>query len=294
MTDPVDEIISMSNDSELSEKKLSGGKHKRSKKRSTKEKMNDDDNIDDNDNTDDEDMDDDGDDIDDDDIDDNDNTDDEDMDAENRKRKNKRRVKKELERINGKKKNGKVNKKVLSRELQRNKLRQIRIALPYSVKADTSNKVIDYQKSEKEDSTKAEDKQKSKSHFYNSKGFRIFVLVVAILCVCALITFIFIKLYRYTIMRMKENDPLTSAMTFKQKSDEKVRESWYDDNEDDAYEKRRMNADVEKIGSNIQTSKNSMKGASKNISQPKQQKISSSGRVIPERDARGRFVKRNK
>lgn len=208
MSDPLDEIISMSNDETISKKQIG----------------NDDDDSDDNDSDSDE----------------------------------------EKEKINSeseKKKRKKINKKQMSKELQKNKIRQIKIAMPYTVNTESSNTVVDYNKSEEIIPKNKYIPKRKKIPFYEKKWFKILTIILVTIACSLLVMFVSIKVYKHIEYKIK-TDPLIDIQSNKKLNDDNEEVAT---NFDDV-----MLKDFDKLTTN-------MKGG-KTKKQPK-------------RDSKGRFVK---
>lgn len=237
MNDPIEEIISMSNDDDIS-----------SKKNIKKDLLDDDD-------TDDED----------DDKDDND-TDDEDDDLDEKIKKKRKKIK--YHSINRKKQKN-INKKQMSKELQKNKLRQIKIAMPYNG-SDNDSSVIDYNNSEAivpPDSISNHELMYKEKAFYEEKWFKATVLILAVIACALLIMYISVKLHTYIKYRVK--NPL---------GEENPKRS-YSSEIENMYPKN-IDKDYENFGKGLT-------GKGRNITNNTKEK----GRYIPKRDSKGRFIK---
>lgn len=220
MSDPLDEIISMSNDDTISKK------HKDS----------------------DSDMDDDTD-------------DDSDTDEE---------IKSEKEKIKftetEKKKRKKINKKQMSKELQNNKKRQIKIAMPYSVNMESNNNVIDYNKSE-EIIPKNKHVVKHKNvPFYEKKWFKIITIILITISCSLMVMFVSINVYKHVEYKIKTN-PLDDTKNNETKHNNETKNN---DENISAFEND-ISKDFDKLATNIKGGKVNKK--------------------MPKRDSKGRFVK---
>lgn len=238
MTDPINEIISMSNDDSI-----------------TKEVIEDDDKTDDDE---------------DDTI-----TDDEGEGGDKHKKvdkKHKNDKKKYSE--SPKKKEGKINKKKLSRELQNNKLRQIKVSVPYTTPKE-NDKVIDYNKSEQVKPKQKKDYQEETKKGKSRKWIKVVgMIVVGILCIIV-IAFVTMKLYIHLMKKEARDNPLsesgngetssTSSETIDSSKEEK-----------ESYDKM-----IDDIGKGIKGGNNNKTKCGNNNKK--------SG---PLRDAKGRFVSR--
>jgi len=111
-------------------------------------------------------------------------------------KKEKKKIKKYTE--SPKKKEHKINKKKLGRELRNNKLRQIKVSLPYTVKSD---RFIDYNKSEevvKSVNQEAHQTQGTKiTPFYEKTWFKVIGLILIAIFCAIVIMFITIKIYKH-------------------------------------------------------------------------------------------------
>lgn len=225
MSDPLDEIISMSNDETISKKQ-----------------------IEDNDDSDDSD-----------DSDDNDDNDDSDSDEEQEKEKEKIKFS-----DSEKKKRKKINKKQMSKELQKNKIRQIKIAMPYTVNTESSNDVVDYNKSEEIIPKNKHISKRKEIPFYEKKWFKIVTIILVTIACSLLVMFVSIKVYKHIEYKIK-TDPLIDMQSNKRPID--------DNNEGVA---TKFDDDMLKDFGKFTTN---MKGGKAN---KKKQ---------PKRDSKGRFVK---
>lgn len=232
MSDPLDEIISMSNDETISKKQIDDSG---------------DDDSDDNDNNDD------------DNDDDNDDNDDNDSDEEKEKVNSKSGKKRRKEK--------KINKKQMRKELQKNKIRQIKIAMPYTVNTESSNRVIDYNKSE-EITPKYKHIPKCKEiPFYEKKWFKTLTIILVTIACSLLVMFVSIKVYKHIEYKIK-TDPLTDMQSNKKLND--------DNDNDNEGVTTNFDDDMLKDFDRLTTS---IKGGKTN---KKKQ---------PKRDSKGRFVK---
>lgn len=232
MNDPIEEIISMSNDDDISSKK------------DIKKDLLDD--------TDDEDDD-----------KDDDDTDDEDDDLDKKVKKKRKKIK--YHSINRKKPKN-INKKQMSKELQKNKLRQIKIAMPYNG-SDNDSSVIDYNNSEAivpPDSISNHELIYKEKAFYEEKWFKATVLILAVIACALLIMYISVKLHTYIKYRVK--NPL----------DEENPKRSYSSEIENTYPKN-IDKDYEKFGKGLT-------GKGRHITKER-------GRYIPKRDSKGRFIK---
>ena len=220
MSDPLDEIISMSNDETISKKQIG-----------------DDDNNDDS-----------------------DDNDDNDSDSDEEPEKEKEKIKfSESE----KKKRKKINKKQMSKELQKNKIRQIKIAMPYTVNTESSNSVVDYNKSEEIIPKNRHILKHKEIPFYEKKWFKIITIILVTIACSLLVMFVSIKVYKHIEYKIK-TDPLTDTQSNKKLTDDKEEVATKFDDD--------MLKDFDKLTTN-------MKGGKTN---KKKQ---------PKRDSKGRFMK---
>jgi hypothetical protein len=249
MTDPIDEIISMSNDDTIKNQ------------------------IDDSDTS--------------------------DSDSEDVKERTKEKTPKFSE--STKRKRKKINKKQMSKDLHKNKIRQIKIAMPYTVNTDSSNKVIDYNNSEEirrggeyieermtnsnmngtgaNSQAKSFVKSQTKVPFYKKRSFEVMIIILVTIMCSFLVMFVSIKVYKYVEYKIK-TDPLNDKKHMKDKPNV---DNSFDENTDTITTTNDFSDEFDKLASDIPT---------KNISGGKiKQNKASNGRVLPKRDARGRFVK---
>ena len=234
MNDPIEEIISMSNDDNIS-----------SKKDIKKDLLDDDDTDDEDDDKDD------------------DDTDDEDDDLDKKVKKKRKKIK--YHSINRKKQKN-INKKQMSKELQKNKLRQIKIAMPYNG-SDNDSSVIDYNNSEAivpPDSISNHELTYKEKAFYEEKWFKATVLILAVIACALLIMYISVKLHTYIKYRVK--NPLGEGSP--KRPNVSDIENMYPKN---------IDKDYENFGKGLT-------GKGRNITKEK-------GRYIPKRDSKGRFIK---
>ena len=236
MNDPIEEIISMSNDDNISAKK------------DIKKDLLDDDDTDDED----------------DDKDDDDTDDEDDLDEKVKKK----RKKIKYHSIHRKKQKN-INKKQMSKELQKNKLRQIKIAMPYNG-SDNDSSVIDYNNSEAivhPDNISNHELMFKEKAFYEEKWFKATVLILAVIACALLIMYISVKLHTYIKYRVK--NPL---------GEENPKRS-YSSEIENMYPKN-IDKDYENFGKGLT-------GKGRNITNNAKEK----GRYIPKRDSKGRFIK---
>ena len=214
MSDPLDEIISMSNDDTISKKQIEDS-----------------------------------------------DSDDSDDETESEKEKEKEKIKfSESE----KKKRKKINKKQMSKELQKNKIRQIKIAMPYSVNAESNNGVIDYNKSEEIIPENKRVLRYKEIPFYEKKWFKIITIILITIACSLMVMFVSIKVYKHIEYNIK-TDPLTDVQSNKMPNDDNDNEeitTKFDDG---------MLKDFGKFVTN-------MKGGKTN-------------KKMPKRDSKGRFMK---
>ena len=93
----------------------------------------------------------------------------------------------------------------MSTELQKNKLRQIKIAMPYNG-SDNDSSVIDYNNSEAispPDNISNHDLMYKEKAFYEEKWFKATVLILAVIACALLIMYISVKLHTYIKYRVK-------------------------------------------------------------------------------------------
>ena len=181
-----------------------------------------------------------------------------------------------------KKKSRKINKKKLARELRNNKLRQIKVSLPYAVK---SERAIDYNKSEKvDDTTQATAQQVGKVKLYQKKWFKVLILVLVVVICSLFLMGVSITAYRH-VLRKSHSKLLTDegeGNGVSERGGGKSTSSTQGKEEEDPFAQPNYDKMLNDLGKGI-------KGGKKlNNSPPSSAKKVNS----PLRDSKGRFISR--
>ena len=297
MTDALDEIISMSNDNDIKSKVIERSskknKDKDSKDGKSKGKYGKGSKYDD-------------DDSDEDDIDDDDDEDD--YDEFFKKQKSGA-----IDIVgSAKKKRKKVNKKQLGKDLQNNKIRQIKVSMPYSVNADNSTRVIDYNNSRHAGVDGSVGGLHSSGiggmggmgvsgtggvivPFYKQSWFKTLCTILITIACSLIMCVVVMQAYKHVVYRIrtnpladdkkKEEDKMSlTEVLNSQKETEEDSEEEFDklaESEDEKSERK------EKDGKD----KNKVKGGM--IGGSKRNNIKGGSKSLPQRDSRGRFMKRS-
>ena len=246
MSDPLSEIVSMSNDDSITREDITDDENDNEAADDTSDEGEGDDETDDK-------------------HDDNDGT--------TKKKKGKKEKKFSTE--STPKKKQKINKKKLSHDLQSNKLRQIKVSLPYSVK---SERVVDYNKSE-EVIPEKKTVQESKQSITEKKWFKVVSLILVTIFCSLLIMFVTIKMYRHIERKAHEQNILAT-------NDVKRDVKHDDDNE---YKEPNYDKMFNDLGKGIKGGKTNSSSSSSSSST---KKSSSSSSSMPPRDSKGRFMSR--
>lgn len=219
MSDPLDEIISMSNDETISKKQIE-------------------------------------------------DSDDSDDDSDDEKEKEKEKEKTKITESEKKKKK-KINKKQLSKDLQKNKIREIKIAMPYTINTESSNTVVDYNKSEEIIPKNKHISKRKEIPFYEKRWFKILTIILVTIACSLLVMFVSIKVYKHIEYTIKI-DPLTDTLNDKKSNDDRDEQTTSKFDND-------IIKDFKKLATNINGGK-----------------VNNKKKQLPKRDSKGRFVKQNK
>ena len=295
MTDALDEIISMSNDDDIKSKviersgkknKGKDGKYGKSKGKYDKGSKYDDDDSDE------------------DDIDDDDDEDD--YDELFKKQKSGA-----IDIVgSAKKKRKKVNKKQLGKDLQNNKIRQIKVSMPYSVNADNSTRVIDYNNSRQASVDGSVDGLHSSGMggmggmgvngtggvsvpFYKQSWFKTLCTILITIACSLIMCVVVMQAYKHIVYRIRTN-PLADD---KKKEEDKMsftealnsqKETKEDDEDFDNFAEEN---EVSEKNEKNSKDKNKVKGGM--IGGNKHNTNKGGNKTLPHRDSRGRFMKRS-
>lgn len=200
-----------------------------------------------------------------------------------------------------KKKKKKINKKLLNRDLKNNKLRQIRISLPYDPnkngedKTDSPGSVIDYNESKEVETKEVDNVKKVKVPIHKRRWFKVLIIILITIACSILVSITSIKVYRYAKgrideMKMNESNGKTNEINNfginggngRNKSNAIGSGLWSNETkEDEVKEEPNYDKMINQIGS--------IKGGKKYVETKNSSINSNSG--VP-RDSKGRFVKR--
>lgn len=296
MTDALDEIISMSNDDDIKSKaversgKKNKGKDGKGKGKHGKSKYDDDDS-------------------DEDDIDDGDDEDD--YDELFKKQKSGA-----IDIVgSAKKKRKKVNKKQLGKDLQNNKIRQIKVSMPYSVNADNSTRVIDYNNSRHAGVDGSVDglhpggmsgtngvggmggmggMSGASVPFYKQSWFKTLCTILITIACSLIMCVVVMQAYKHIVYRIRTN-PLADD---KKKEEDKMSltevlnsQKEAKEDSDEEFDKLAESEDEKSGREKDGKDKNKVKGGM--IGGSKRNNIKGGSKSLPQRDSRGRFMKRS-
>lgn len=192
-----------------------------------------------------------------------------------------------------KKKSHKINKKKLARELRNNKLRQIKVSLPYTVKSD---RAIDYNKSvevsKDENGAQATAQQDGKVKLYQKRWFRVLILVLVVVVCSLFLMGVSITAYRH-ILRKSHSKLLTddvesgggkstSTSTSTSASQTQTKE------EEDPFAQPNYDKMLNDLGKGIKGGGKKSNNSSPTTSTPSSTRKSN----LPLRDSKGRFISR--
>ena len=184
-------------------------------------------------------------------------SDDSDEETESEKEKEKEKIKFS---DSEKKKRKKINKKRMSKELQKNKIRQIKIAMPYSVNAESNNRVMDYNKSFEIIPENKRVSRYKEIPFYEKKWFKIITVILITIACSLMVMFVSIKVYKHIEYKIKTN-PLGDTENNESRNH----------NENISVFENDISKDFDKLATNIKGGKVNKK--------------------MPKRDSKGKFVK---